>query len=639
MALTKVTAAMSHSTVVNVAEYGATGDGVTDDTAAIRSAIDALPQNGSVLYFPPGNYLVAPTGTSQYVFELEGKSNLSVQGYGAKIFNSSVDLAATSNGIYLFEISGCSRVTFLGLHLRVDVTNVTGCTGQNAILVFMPDPENSNALINEDVTFRDCRFHMKNTSSSATWGTDSAEGDTINIPEGDTDTGNTNKFKLSGLYLRGDFTNDKPHKHISIESCRFEEMTARTLWIWHCEDVHISNCSFQNLGARRPQIRCIVSNQNIKIDNNTFYDENPNGDTTWILLNRQAGLAYPGEHTISNNTFYYGIGRCIELDAVSNVTVIGNSFKVNPDFDETQFDGSKNYTSLRGVQIKHTLTTTGIVENITVTGNSFHGGEAGTRYPTNFFFAVSDNSFAPIRNLTVAGNSISETGDAQGIPGGIVISVVGLVIGFAVTGNSFKNCSKGLSLSNAMKGIVSGNNFSGDGYDDEGIRVGTSGPLSAVTVIANNFTGLATGLYATSGSWPSSYRLYVSSPSGAFTVTETVTGGTSTETATVSAYNTVNFNQAEYDAIITVTSPSGNFTPQETVSGGTSTETATVEFWEAAEEQFVIVNNVFMNCNLGIRNFGSNDAITDNYMSNVTTALETTGGLATFTTTNQQKIF
>ncbi len=42
--------------VFNVKAYGATGDGTTDDTTAIGSAITALGSTGGVLYFPPGNY-------------------------------------------------------------------------------------------------------------------------------------------------------------------------------------------------------------------------------------------------------------------------------------------------------------------------------------------------------------------------------------------------------------------------------------------------------------------------------------------------------------------------------------------------------------------------------------------------------
>ena len=42
--------------VYNVREYGAVGDGTTDDTAAIQSAIDAAVAVGGTVYIPPGIY-------------------------------------------------------------------------------------------------------------------------------------------------------------------------------------------------------------------------------------------------------------------------------------------------------------------------------------------------------------------------------------------------------------------------------------------------------------------------------------------------------------------------------------------------------------------------------------------------------
>lgn len=45
---------------VNVKHHGATGDGSTDDTSAIQTAINNSSQ-GDVIYFPPGTYLVSST--------------------------------------------------------------------------------------------------------------------------------------------------------------------------------------------------------------------------------------------------------------------------------------------------------------------------------------------------------------------------------------------------------------------------------------------------------------------------------------------------------------------------------------------------------------------------------------------------
>ena len=43
---------------INVRDFGALGDGITDDSAAIKTAQAALVA-GSTLYFPPGNYRFA----------------------------------------------------------------------------------------------------------------------------------------------------------------------------------------------------------------------------------------------------------------------------------------------------------------------------------------------------------------------------------------------------------------------------------------------------------------------------------------------------------------------------------------------------------------------------------------------------
>lgn len=43
---------------VSVKDYGAKGNGITDDAAAIQAAVDAIPDRGGIVYFPPGIYQV-----------------------------------------------------------------------------------------------------------------------------------------------------------------------------------------------------------------------------------------------------------------------------------------------------------------------------------------------------------------------------------------------------------------------------------------------------------------------------------------------------------------------------------------------------------------------------------------------------
>lgn len=48
---------MINGATLNVLDYGATGDGITNDTAAIQRALDKLQPTGGILFFPNGIYL------------------------------------------------------------------------------------------------------------------------------------------------------------------------------------------------------------------------------------------------------------------------------------------------------------------------------------------------------------------------------------------------------------------------------------------------------------------------------------------------------------------------------------------------------------------------------------------------------
>lgn len=70
----------------DVKKYGAVGDGVTDDTAAIQAAAAAVPASGGTLYFPAGTYIVSPTRqagiavqTNMRVAGVSGKSVLKIR--------------------------------------------------------------------------------------------------------------------------------------------------------------------------------------------------------------------------------------------------------------------------------------------------------------------------------------------------------------------------------------------------------------------------------------------------------------------------------------------------------------------------------------------------------------------------------
>src|SRR5208283_2467007 len=59
LALIVLAAEPSPVSKINVRDYGARGNGLSDDTAAIRAAIAAVPASGGTVYLPCGTYLIS----------------------------------------------------------------------------------------------------------------------------------------------------------------------------------------------------------------------------------------------------------------------------------------------------------------------------------------------------------------------------------------------------------------------------------------------------------------------------------------------------------------------------------------------------------------------------------------------------
>lgn len=82
-------------TVINVKDFGATGDGATDDTTAIQAALTASPASGGTVFFPAGTYIISaalvPENNTQMVGEGKCASVLSV-GSGHTISTSSANI-------------------------------------------------------------------------------------------------------------------------------------------------------------------------------------------------------------------------------------------------------------------------------------------------------------------------------------------------------------------------------------------------------------------------------------------------------------------------------------------------------------------------------------------------------------------
>ena len=82
MSLTKVTYSMIEDAPANVQDFGAVGNGTTDDSAAIQAAINSFGSNAGTVYFPQGSYLV---GTA---INLNDKRGIRLVGTGALLISN-----------------------------------------------------------------------------------------------------------------------------------------------------------------------------------------------------------------------------------------------------------------------------------------------------------------------------------------------------------------------------------------------------------------------------------------------------------------------------------------------------------------------------------------------------------------------
>lgn len=131
--------------IFNTRDFGATGDGTTDDTAAIAAAAAAIPATGGVLFFPaPEAYYKITAGVS-----FEDRANITIsgaQGAEIKYAAGTVDTVYNSWPNYglqsIFRFIRCDDITVEGVTLNGNISGRTAST--------------PNESFNSNLTFAAC---------------------------------------------------------------------------------------------------------------------------------------------------------------------------------------------------------------------------------------------------------------------------------------------------------------------------------------------------------------------------------------------------------------------------------------------------------------------------------------------------
>jgi hypothetical protein len=113
---------------ISVKDFGAVGDGVTDDTAAIQAAVNSV-TNGTI-YFPIGNYAITSP------IQIDGTTKYSINFVGVGLGSEIVYTGTTVNDVMFYYYNGSNSTFVLVENLLFSNQFRTSDTAQNGIIAW-----------------------------------------------------------------------------------------------------------------------------------------------------------------------------------------------------------------------------------------------------------------------------------------------------------------------------------------------------------------------------------------------------------------------------------------------------------------------------------------------------------------------
>ena len=332
------------SQYVDIRDFGAQGDGVTDDTTAIRNARDEAHLKGKILYFSEGTYLVS--GSIQLY------SNMHLIGNNATLIKKAAitqPITADVNaGDTIISVQDASKYT-VGEDCYVGLTG-TSNYGDTCAKITAID------VINNTITIDSYNRHSNDGAARA-----------VNVNNGGVFS---NTFSILCT-----FRGDDPGSDIIIEGITLDgNRQSDEPYSYQLSPIHIDptgyNIRIKDCNVKRGNADAISvqSNGNVIVDGCFIESAKYNGIHVGFTID---------SISITNNQVYNCYNGFCDCFNVNSLSIIGNTF-VNCTYGCNGFDNESSGTVISGnnfIGCRHGVNT-GATAGMTITGNSF----TGTKY-------------------------------------------------------------------------------------------------------------------------------------------------------------------------------------------------------------------------------------------------------------------
>lgn len=304
MALTKANNRMIDDSPISVKDYGATGDGSTDDSAAIQAAVDAA-GSGDTVFFPSGTYQI----DAEITFNTSG---VTFKGNGS---GSVLRKDSGSDDEYILRCTGTGTLNNITIDNLRFVSQRTSSSGTQALINFdgptMSNIKITNCSFSAPNAYANCIFFKAASGKSIDYVmvADNVIEDTKRMGFEIINHDNGSSYNASNVTIRDNIFRGCDYIACSVSGA--------------VDNVTVSGNKFISSGTTNYAVE-MVGPRAMVVDGNVF-----SGDYTQMISSSGGTITNGENNVISNNTCNGECGGKIFLKNFGSGVISGNFFHID----------------------------------------------------------------------------------------------------------------------------------------------------------------------------------------------------------------------------------------------------------------------------------------------------------------------